>query len=297
MKDMNQATYLIAAQEADVEAIHHMLSVTLAEPLRNIYNRTLKSGMQSFEDTIDDFLLFLYHGPKHMSDAGLPPFSLLLRVEHSSSLYKWVTSAYRIRLRQTMGTGSSTLSLDNTDFQIQSAGLLPDNMLDNENEGKRHELCDAIAICISQSDPLGRFIILRWLLTVLEPDKAIPQAPMAKAIGITHSNYRVSTKRQKDRLRHTMETQHSKSMPPTDAATIAIRNNLICNSNHLYDCLTGYYDRCIAELPQSAEIEQLRNRLSQDAGHMLHDPEHPESSVQQSVLMRAENSSGGQSCR
>ncbi len=280
MRDINQATYLIAAQEADVEAIHHMLSVTLAEPLRNIYNQSPKLPERSFEDTIDDFLLFLYHGPEYMRNAGLPPFSLLLRIEHCSSLYQWVTSAYRIRLRQTLGIGKPALSLDDTDFQIQSTGLLTDDMQDNEDDEKRHELCNAIAICISQSDPLGRFLILRWLLTVLEPERAIPQATMAKAVGITHSNYRVSTKRQKDRLHRIMETHHSKSIPTTDAATIAIRNNLVCNSDCLYDCLTGYYDQCIAELPQSAEIEQIRNRLSLDAGRRLHDTEHPEPSVQ-----------------
>ncbi len=265
MKDTNQTTYLIAAEEADIETIHHMLTVTLREQLLGIFNSTAKSPILTFQDSLDDFLLFLYYGPAYMQEAGLRPFSLLLRVEHSSSLYQWVKSAYRIRLRQTAVSGRRTLTEPDDSISLEVT-----------SEDERHELCNAMAICISESGNIGRFIILRWLLTVLEPDRAIRQEPMAKAAGISHANYRVSTKRQKDRLKQTLKKVRTSVSHKQDRPASELYEDLYTNFDCLYDCLLRHYDMCIAGLPQADRITELRKRLSQESGRTLHQDEgHP----------------------
>lgn len=260
MTDTSQTAFLNAAREARTDIVHHTLSHTLAPMLKSIFDRTNHSPITSFEDSINDFLLFLYHGPEYMRKACMPPFSILAKIGKESSVFSWIASAYRIRLLQMNGMPFPAGKVEYT--EVQADGETPADC--------SYDLCHAIALCVQSCNPTGRFIILRWLLTVLEPGNAIPQSPMAEASGLSPVNYRVMTKRRKEQLSAILQQCRSGTHMSLDKRFRQMELDLNANLDNLYGTLLRYYDDCISELDGSAQIRKLIGELSQEAGHQLH---------------------------
>lgn len=259
MKDTIQAVFLKAAREARTDVVHSILSGHLSPVLRSVFRSTNRVE-QTFEESIDDLLLFLYHGPDYMQKAGLPPYSILTQIRSPSSVFSWIASTYRIRLLQTNSRLMPALTFP---AAAETAG--------QESCGySREELCDAIARCINDCNPTGRFLILRWLLTVLEPGNAIPQAPMAEAAGMTPANYRVATSRSKARLARLLQRRHAGSLEP-DTGSDEMSARLQDGFDNLYDCLLFYYDDAVAGLPNSRQVSRLLALLEKEAGRRLHE--------------------------
>lgn len=256
MKDTIQATFLNAAREARTDLIHQILSDSLAPMFRTIFSRTNRTD-QTFEESLDDFLLFLYYGPEYIRKAGLPPYSIILRIRKPASVFSWLASAYRIRLLQTNATLKPPVFYSAADCSDSSACSCK-------------ELCDAISKCIQDCSPTGRFLVIRWLLTALEPSNAIPQKHIADAVGITPANYRVCTSRCKSRL-STLLQKRRKAVFSLKSEYKSLSEYLQSHSDTLYDCLLSLYDDVIAALPNATKIQDLRMRMSNEAGRLLHE--------------------------
>lgn len=261
MINTDQQTYYSAAREGNIKVIHHLIGTRLRPALYKTY---LSSGLHErydFNDSLEDFLLFLYDGPAYMQEAHLPPFSMMLRISNVNALYSWITSTYRLFLLQQHGR----------DGLAELPGM---TLPETGHEGRDDAfgaICDSIAFCYCNNTPVGRFILIRWLLTVLERERAIAQEPIAAALGLKAVTYRVGTARQKQKLRETLRSRQSGKGATTDKSIGVMSRHLADEFDNLYECLAGYYDECIASLPQASEIQELRRLLSRGQEKLLHE--------------------------
>lgn len=268
----DQFTYYTAAIEGKADVIHHLLNSQLRAALYKVYLSTGLPDSYEFRDSIDDFFLFLYNGPAYLEKAGMPPFSIIARISDINSLYAWIISTYRLFLLQQLPDIIRMKRLEDSDtvcyVNIPEQETAGPAITGNENT--INDICDSIAFCYCNNTPVGRFILLRWLMTALERHRAIRQEPMAETLGLKNVTYRVKNARQKQRIGRTLRNRKSGKLNMSKAQTEMSRH-LAGEFDNLYDCLAGYYDACVASLPQANDIQELRTRLSKDQDRLLHD--------------------------
>jgi len=255
--------------------IKDLLYISLHPTLQKIYRATVPQGRTlqlEFEDRLDDFYLFLYHGPDYMRTLGMPPFSILENIDNPECINSWIASAFRLFLLQSADRqGVATVTLETDGICI--GPIDETEPFAFQDVSGPEVLCDAIAFCLQECSAEGRFILLRWLLTVLDRKRGIPQRPMAMAAGMSHAQYRVGTKRQKDRLVKTVRQREERGSVSLDAQHAELSRELQENIDNLYECLKVQYEKCIDGLPNGRVINSLREELGASRGLSLHEPD------------------------
>lgn len=258
----------------DQKKIQDLLYKSLQPTLKAIYRtqvRLSNNRLQNYEDCRDDFYLFLYHGPDYMRTAGLPPFSILENIDNPECLNSWIASAFRLFLiHMANRPGVGQLAPETCEKYAGSTDV--PELTGLEDDSNPEAVCDAIAYCLQECSAMGRFLLLRWLLSVLDKNLEIPQRPMAAAAGISHAQYRVGTKRQKDKLAKTVRQRLEKGTVSLDAQHAELSRELQDNIDSLYGCLKEHYEKCIDNLPNGRYINALREEQGAARGLSLHDP-------------------------
>lgn len=249
---LSAEAYYDEVVSGNTEATYYLLKKRLEKALFNVYKMHGFGLSDDFDDTIDEFFLYLY-------DRNIS-------IQDKRTFYSWITATYRnflinmakkeMRKRKLIGRVSESP-------KGEDCGL--------SNETMVQFLASAIAYADQHFTPRNRFVFYRMLLSFLDHNKAIPQAAMAHALDMSPVSYRVSTKRQKDRFLEYILMQESGVILELDDDHSLMRDRIIDAFERLYELLMEYYNKSLEATPNAQAIQSLRRDYSKDVGMMHED--------------------------
>lgn len=248
--------------EESAEALYYLLKRRLSRALKEVYALHGFGLNDDYEDTIDDFFLYLYDG----NQEGRSPFSMLKNIQNERAFFGWTISTYRNFL------------LNKAKEEVRRKELVAHAHVSLEAQGdtlQEERMIQFVASAVAYADqrfvPTKRFILYRMLLSFLNHRKAIPQECMARVLEMHPVTYRVCTKRQKDRLLEFILLQESGENISLDEAHLVMRDRIIGSFNRLYELLLEYYDHTLDQLPKAMEIQSLRKEYARRTGTAMHE--------------------------
>ncbi len=245
------------------ETVYYLLKRRLSKALKNVYSLYGFGLNDDFEDTIDDFYLYLYDG----SSGGISrPFSMLNSIQNKNAFFGWVVATYRNFL---LNKSKEEMRRRDLLEHVRSGNYEEKNELSDET--MIQYLATAIAYADQQFTPRNLFIFYRMLLSLLDHKRAIPQEEMAQAMKMHPSTYRVCTKRQKDRLQEFILLQETRHSLDLDVSHTLMRDRIVACFNQLYELLLESYKQALERLPSATEIQALRHFFSHENGSMMHE--------------------------
>lgn len=245
------------------ETVYYLLKRRLSKALKNVYSLHGFGLNDDFEDTIDDFYLYLYDG----SSGGISrPFSMLNSIQNKNAFFGWVVATYRNFL---LNKSKEEMRRRDLLEHVRSGNYEEKNELSDET--MIQYLATAIAYADQQFTPRNLFIFYRMLLSLLDHKRAIPQEEMAQAMKMHPSTYRVCTKRQKDRLQEFILLQETRHPLDLDVSHTLMRDRIVACFNQLYELLLESYKQALERLPSATEIQALRHFFSHENGSMMHE--------------------------
>ena len=255
--------YVIAeGTEKSAEALYYLLRRRLSRALKEVYALHGFGLDDDYEDTIDDFFLYLYDG----NQDGQQPFCILKNIQNKRAFFGWIVSTYRNFL---LNKAKEEIRRRELISHAHSACEMEDDTL--REEQMVHFVASAVAYADQKFVPKKRFILYRMLLSFLNHRKAIPQESMARVLEMHPVTYRVCTKRQKDRLLEFILLQESGEKIILDEAHLKMRDRIVGSFNKLYELLLEYYDHTLDQLPKAVEIQSLRKEYARRTGTMMHE--------------------------
>ena len=245
------------------EVAYDLLKQKLLQPLRRIYDNHGFGIDADFEDTLDDFFLYLYEGS---SSNPSKPFALLDNVRDKKAFFGWTLSTYRHFLfNKAREENKRKALLENARQYLrdEEKGLSEEDLI--------HILADAIAYADQKFPQRSLFVLYRMMLSFLDHSRAIPQEMMAHALDMHPVTYRVCTKRQKDKLLDYILLREAGNSLELDATHQQMRDRIIAGFNQLYELLIEYYDLILDKLPAGKKIQALRREYGRDKGKSMHE--------------------------
>ena len=271
MRDIEQYNNFSAADyydtvslplEPPVEAVYYLLERRLHRALHRVFELHGFGLSDDFNDTIDDFFLYLYEG----NDTGGKPFAIVNSILNKEAFFGWTVSTYRNFLMNKAKEESKRKTLRE---QAQLATEGEGTGLDKET--MIGYMASAIAYADQRFMPCNLFIFYRSLLSLLDHSRAIPQEEMAEAMKLHPVTYRVRCKRQRDSFQGFILTQETGHHLDLDRRHELMRLCIEEEFNRLYDLLIGYYNQVLEQLPDKNDIRALRLKYHQEKGVMMHE--------------------------
>ena len=252
------------ADEASVEAVYYLLQRRLNRALQRVFELHGFGLSDDFDDTIDDFFLYLYEGI-----SGDRPFAIVKSVQNKQAFFGWTVSTYRNFL------------LNKAKEETKRKALQEEARVFSNEEGKslnEDTMIDYMASAIAFADqrfiPSNLFIFYRSVLTLLDHSRAIPQEEMATAMKLHPVTYRVRSKRQRDSFQEFILSQESGHNLDLDRHHELMRLCIVEEFNRLYDLLIGFYNHVLEQLPNKGDIQALRQKYRQETGITMHESFH-----------------------
>lgn len=249
------------ADEASVEAVYYLLRRRLHRALRHVFELHGFGLSDDFDDTIDEFFLYLYEGCRD----GSRPFAVVKGIQNKQAFFAWTVSTYRIFL-----LNRAKEELKRKALQDEARFFVDDGMELNEDAMVGY-LASAIAYADQRFNPSNLFIFYRSLLTLLDHSRAIPQEEMAVAMKLHPVTYRVRCKRQRDRFQSFILLLESGHRLHLDRSHELMRLCIVEDFSRLYDLLIGFYNQVLERLPAKGDIRALRLRYRQEKGISMHE--------------------------
>ena len=248
---LSASAYYDEVVNGNTEATYYLLKKRLEKALSKVYELHGFGLSDDFDDTIDEFFLYLY-------DRNLA-------IQDKRTFFSWTVATYRHFL------------INSAKKEMRKKALMERVRLSPKGEecGLSNEtmvrfLASAIAYADQHFTPRNRFVFYRMLLSFLDHSKAIPQAVMAQALDMTPVTYRVSTKRQKDRFLEYILMQESGATLDLDDDHGLMRDRIVDAFEGLYELLMEYYNKSLEAIPNAQAIQSLRMDYSKDDG-MMHE--------------------------
>lgn len=243
------------------EAMYYLLHQRLEHQLRERYDVYQHQLYDDFEDVVEDFFLYLREGRGNRF-----PYQALRRIKNKEAFEKWLLTTFRNYLNN---RATAENRITHVTFSEHESNEFNESLGD---EQKLLVCSQLIAYAHQAFYPRGRFIFLRSLLTMLNKQKALPNAEVAKALGMTDISYRVTVHRMKCNL--TMFRQrliHGGSLR-LDEQHQQMAQYIYDDFAHLYPTLLTYYIQTIGTLKCADDIKRLRQQYYEATGVMAHEP-------------------------
>ena len=255
------------------EAMYYLLHQRFSRQLRERYDVYQHQLSDDFEDVLEDFFLYLREGR-----GNRVPYQALRRIQKKEAFEKWLLTTFRNYLsnRAEAENGTSFAFYSDHGFHgLANANTLATDETQESfsDEQKLQIASQLIAYAHQVFYPRGRFIFLRSLLTMLNKQKALPNAEVAKALGMSDISYRVTVHRMKCNLtkfRHRLMQGESLRL---DDEHEQMAQHIYDDFTHLYPTLLSFYTQTIDTLKCGDAIRQLRQQYYEATGMMAHEPE------------------------
>ena len=234
--------------EGAAEAVYGLLKHRLSRALGRVFELHGYGLSDHYDDTIDDFFLYLYD-----RGDGLP-FAIFESIREKQAFFGWIVGTYRNFLLNKAKEEMRRKEM------MEWVGINPS---EEECFFSDETLMCIIATAVAHADqvlpPRNRFIFYRMLLTILDPKLAVPQDAMAGALGMHPVTYRVCVNRLRTRLLNDVMVLEQGRDLPLDPVHLVIRNQMVRNFDHLYEALLPRYEAALQTLSAAFEINMLRN--------------------------------------
>ena len=246
------------APEQASEAVYYLLKKRLVRALGRVFELHGFGLDDHFDDTIDDFFLYLY-------DRGDGrPFAILETVREREAFFGWMVGTYRNFL-----LNKAKDEMKRREMMEDARAKAGEEDRGSTDENLMHIIATAIAYADQELPPRNRFIFYRMLLTILDQKLSLPQELVAQAMGMHPVTYRVCVNRLKTRLSDDVTCLEAGQKLPLDGTHLLMCNRLYRSFDHLYDTLLPYYENALKALSSAMEINELRNGY--DDGITMHE--------------------------
>ena len=260
--------------------MYYLLRQRLNRPLSEQYKIFHRQLLDSYEDVIEDFFLYLREGKNGQNRT---PYQSLQRIKNKDSFETWLLNTFRNYLS---GRARAEDKISFTTYDSgESWGQVSDWVNDHNHATCPHDsLTDEQKLAIASQliayahqvfYPRGRFIFLRSLLTILNKQKALPDRDMATALGMTYLSYRVMAHRMRRNLSKFRQRILCGEQLQLDEQHQQMAQQIYNDFIHLYPTLMTYYTQSIATLKCADAISQLRQDYYESTGYIVHEPEPP----------------------
>lgn len=250
---------VIGFPDQAAEAVYYLLRQRLSRALHRVYELHGLGLDDHYDDTIDDFFLFLYA----YNDKA--PFAVLVNLHERQAFFGWIVGTYRHFLNgKVRDEIKRRMAVENAHAADDEEGS---PFTDEKLMGF---IAKAIAYADQELTADKRFLLYRMLLTILNPKLAIPQEEVAHALKMHPVTYRVSVNRLRSRLSDDITRLEGGQSLPLDVAHLLMSSRLLNGFDHLYNLLMPYYETALHELACASAINELRNGFSGD-GIVMHE--------------------------
>lgn len=254
---------VLFAEDAPVDAVYYLIHRRLRHALQRVFELHGFGLSDDFEDTIDDFFLYLYEEGTGNESC---PFAVMKGVQNKQAFFGWTVSTYRNFL-----LNKAKEELRRRALQEEASAFAVDDGSGLPEETMISYLASAIAFADQRFVPCNLFIFYRSILTLLDHSRAIPQEEMAMAMKLHPVTYRVRCKRQRDSFQGFILSQETGRHLDLDRRHELMRLCIVEDFNRLYDLMIGFYNRVLEQLPAKGEIKALRLKYRQEKGLCMHE--------------------------
>ena len=249
------------------EALYCLLHQRLSHQLRRRFEVYQHQLLDSFDDVIDDFFLYLREGNEGENQS---PYIVLRSVNKKDSFESWILNTFRNFLSMRAVKESR---VTHTKPLVESIADVDSFSSELTDEQKLSIASNLIAYGHQKLSCRDGFIFLRAMLTMHNKQKALPNEAVAKALGMTDVSYRVTVHRMKSHLaKYRTDILQGKPFC-LDEKHQQMAQRINEDFVHLYPTLLGYYCQAIDALPCADAIKQLRQNHYLTTGNMMHESE------------------------
>ena len=239
---------VMAMTEQASEAVYYLLKKRLVRALGRVFQLHGFGLDDHFDDTIDDFFLYLY-------DRGDGrPFAIFETVREREAFFGWMVGTYRNFL-----LNKAKDEMKRREMLEEARAKAGEENLAHTDENLMHFIATAIAYADQELPPRNRFIFYRMLLSIIDQKLSLPQELVAQAMGMNPVTYRVCVNRLKTRLSDDVTCLEAGQRLPLDGNHQLMRNRLFRGFDQLYDTLLPYYETALQALSSAMEINELRD--------------------------------------
>ncbi len=249
------------------EAMYYLLHQRLSHQLRQRFEVYQHQLLDSFDDVIEDFFLYLHEGNEGKNQS---PYLVLRSVNKKDSFESWILNTFRNYL-SVRATKEGRIT--HTEQLAESVADVDKFSSELTDEQKLSVASDLLAYAHQKLSSRDGFIFLRAMLTMLNKQKAMPNEDVAKALGMTDVSYRVTVHRMKCNLAQYRSDLLRGEHLQLDEKHQQMAKRIYDDFLHLYPTLLGYYSQTIDQLPCADAIKQLRQNHYLTSGNMMHEAE------------------------
>lgn len=259
--------FIFAHREQADEAMYWLLHERMRPQLKEKFEVFREEILDDYEDVLEDFFLYLREGADGENNI---PYDTLLGVLHRETFPAWIRSTFRNYLTN---RSASERKLREMEIEyVDEFGTCSDGQTMSQTERMIETFSQSVAFMLQKLQPRERFIFLRWLLTILDKSKALPEKDVSQAMGISHESYRVIVYRIKAQLRHHLDLLQQGSQVLDDGSRyLAIAFDINDHFSDLYNYLIHYYEETLLLLPNAEAVAELRLSRKEKSGGMVHD--------------------------
>ena len=236
------------------EALYYLLTQRFRTNLLSIYINYKDCLDDLFEDTLNDFYIYLHdHGH---TDADGNVYYKPLRCIRNQHVFKyWLLNTYRFYINNRLKVTIMTPLYEN----------LPEDSFGNQDsvedwESKVWQMSELIAYTYYQLNPINRFIFVRSLLRILNKKLCIKNEAMAKTIGMSYINYRVHQAHSWHRLRRYRNNLLHGARLQLDEKMLEMARHIYSRYGILLNCIRFYYVQALRSLPSQDAITVLLHK-------------------------------------
>lgn len=259
--------FILAHREQADEAMYWLLHERMRPLLRDRYEAFRDDIFEDYEDIEEDFFLYLREGA---DGENKQPYKILSSVQHRDVFVAWVRSTFRNYLANRAASETKL-----REFYVEHADEInacSDGLPLLQTERMIETFSHVLAYMLQVLQPRERFILLRWLLTILDKSKALPEKDVTKAMGISYEAYRVIVYRIKAQMRHNLSLlQQGNQVFTCGSEYLSIASDINDHFSDLYNCLIAYYEETLLLLPNAEAVAELRLSRKEKSGGIVHD--------------------------
>ena len=251
---------------------------TMYDLLHNQLNKKLKRKFEiveyqlldSFDDIVDDFFLYLRDGTNRANTTNRIHYESLYRIKNPEAFKAFIVNTFRnylsVRAAKEVKFACAERSTDSFAEDEAASSILTD-------EQKLAIASNLIAYAHQMLMPRDCFILLRTLLTMLNKKQALPNETMAKALGMSDIAYRVTVHRMKNNLAKYRAQLLQGQRLNLDEQHQAMAQTINDDFLNLYPTLLVYYNQIVDTLNYADAIKNLRQEYFEETGTMMHEAE------------------------
>lgn len=242
------------------EIMYFILKERIYDKLKDKYEVHERVLFDSFDELVDDFFLYLREG------CGNPslPYYVLHTIKKKEAIESWLVGTFRNYL-------TNRSKIEEQSYTLKEQQIAEDEEGSIDKEQLISNAAQLIAYSHQTLFPRNQFIFLRMLLSLLDKSNALPDIEMAKAMGMSHTLYRVTCHRIMQNVRQIKKQIESGEHLHLDDYHKSMAEQINNDFDSLYPTLIRYYSNSLESQEQMTSIMLLRNKYYLENGNMLYE--------------------------